>query len=122
MRHAAIIGTVETLVLCARSSWAQELQICSVEVREALSTALRYSVAEVPADHAPERMDSKSPAIPDYNVLPRAGPILVRIYMDDPSCMLDPSVLPRSANRAFLLVDDKQLQRRARGHGDGVAY
>jgi hypothetical protein len=122
MKRIASIGTSVALLLCACSSWAQDAQTCSVEVREALLAALRFGVADVPVDYAPERIDGRVAAIPDYNVLPPVGPILVRIYLDEPKCVLDTSVLPRSARRAFVLVDDEDLARRARQRENGVTY
>jgi hypothetical protein len=124
MRLNASIGTSLGLVLCSCGSWAQEdgSQNCSAEVREALHTALQYSVADVPIDYTATSMDRKSPVIPDYNVLPRDGATLVRTYLDDPKCILDSSVLPKSANRAFVLVDDEHLRRRARHSANGVTY
>jgi hypothetical protein len=125
MRRIAGIGTVAALLLCACSSWAQDAtgpQVCSAAVREALLTALRFSVADVPVDYAPERIDGRLPAIPDYNILPRVGPILVRVYLDEPKCVLDTSVLPRSARRSFVLVDDEDLGRRAGERENGVTY
>ena len=122
MKRIASIVTSAALLLCARSSWAQDAQICSVEVREVLLAALRFGVADVPIDYAPERIDGRVPAIPDYNVLPRVGPILVRMYLDEPKCVLDTSVLPSSARRVFVLVDDEDLGRRARQRENGVTY
>jgi hypothetical protein len=123
MRLIACIGTFAAVLLCASSLWAQDAErsrICTVEVREAVRTALQYGVADVSV--APELIDRKSPAIPDYNVLPTTGPILVRTYLDDPKCVLDSSALPTSANKAFVLVDDEHLLGRARDHENGVAY
>jgi hypothetical protein len=125
MRLTASVGTVVVLLLCARLSSAQDAkksQPCSAAIRDALLIALRYSVADVPIDYAPTVIDRRSPAIPDYNVLPSAGPILVRANLDDPNCILEASVLPKPANRTFLLVDDEHIRRRARRHENGVTY
>jgi hypothetical protein len=125
MRLIANIGTVLALVLCGFYSWAQDAhgsQTCSADVREALHTALQYSIADIPVDYTTTTLDRKSPAIPDYNVLPHDGPILFRTYLDDPKCIIDSSVLPKSAKRAFVLVDDEHLLRRARRSANGVTY
>jgi hypothetical protein len=125
MRLIASIGMLLALGLCGRCSWAQDAvgsQNCTADVREALHTALQYSVADVLIDYTTTVMDPKSPAIPDHIVLPRAGAILVRTYLDDPRCIFDSSVLPKSANRAFVLVDDEHLLRRARRSANGVTY
>ncbi len=57
-----------------------------------------------------------------YAVLPLAGPILVRMYLDEPKCVLDTSILPTSAFRTFVLVDDEDLGHRASQREDGVTY
>ena len=76
----------------------------------------------MPADFAAERIDRHSPVVPDYGILRNDGRIYVRNYVDDPRCILDVAVLPRSANTTFTLVDDDQLRELAERDGDGVTY
>jgi hypothetical protein len=83
-RHTKVVahaGAVVVLALCAPLSWAQGAvgsQLCSGAIGEALLAALHHGVANLPVDYTAELLDPKSPAIPDYNVLRRDGPILVR--------------------------------------------
>ena len=125
MKRIANIGTFVTLLLCACSSWAQNpdaLKICSGEVRDALLAALRLGVGDMALDYPSEGIDGHVSAIPDYAVLPPTGPILVRMYLDEPRCVLDTSILPTSALRTFVLVDDEDLGRRAAQRENGVTY
>ncbi len=107
----------------APSSWAQsDVQRCSGETRQVLAAALQYAVGDVPDDYSAERIDPKSPVIADYGILRRNGKIYIRDSVDNPSCRVDKSVLPRSTHVTFTLVGADQLREVARPYTDGIAY
>jgi len=125
MKLVARIVLSSALLLAAGASWAQSAgrpQRCSNEIREVVTAALQYGLGDVPQDYAQDRIDLKSPVIPDYGILRHNGMIYIRDYLDAPECIVDESVLPRSATATFVLVDDEQIRELAQRNGEAVRY
>ena len=115
---AALAGTAPL----ARAQGPEGLLACSGETEQALAAALQYGLGNVPVGYVTDRIDVKSPVVPDYGILANNGQIYVRNYVDNPRCIINASVLPRSADVAFTIVDEDQLRELAERDGEGIAY
>jgi hypothetical protein len=125
MRVIVHIVLWATLAGSAPVAWGQtpeRLQVCSGDTEQALAAALQYGLGDVPVGYVAERIDLKSPVVPDYGILINNGQIYVRNIVDDPRCTIDASVRPRSANVAFTIVNEDQIRELAERDGEGIAY
>jgi hypothetical protein len=82
---------------------------CSAEIRGALAVALDHSL-RVAKD------------LPDFGLVARQGAIYILSSVWENECLIDKSVLPRSASETYVLVSPEELADLARQRGDGVAY
>jgi hypothetical protein len=126
MKPIAIITVLLALALSARSSWAQRgtaAASCSSEIQQLISVALQYGLGDVPDNwQQQQRMDFKSPLIPDYGILLKNHAIYISNYVEDANCIVGEVVLPRSSGVTFALIDEEQIRDLAQRDGNGVTY
>ncbi len=103
--------------LAPAQAWAQGdvgSQACPSPLMEALAAAMEYAVGDV-GGYSPSM-------IIDYWVLRRSSEIAVRDYVEEPSCRVDNTVLPKSTSVKFRLVDEDQLRKLASQTDEWTRY